>query len=247
MSAAAFKKVLELEQDDELTRNERLLNLRELDCEIKERELALAEHLKDLEEREAALNQRKKDIAAELQYELAVELDKVRQHEEEVRARKAALEAECQAREDALKKREILIAEREWVLRAQEDRPKGVMGQVFANLEALGKENDKNVQTNKTHLDNTSTSTMPLFVENSLFVGTVEEETAWLNARIDEMQRRLRVINPPPPVRAPRPPASARSDIPSTTTPTSRPSPNRPRTSANTSPPRGSRTTSRAS
>ena len=89
MSAAAFKKVLELPDDDELSRNERLLNLREIDCEIKERELALAEHLKDLEAREAALNQRKKDIAAELQYELAMELEKVTKHEAEVLARRA--------------------------------------------------------------------------------------------------------------------------------------------------------------
>lgn len=206
MSAAAFKKVLELPDDDELSRNERLLNLREIDCEIKERELALAEHLKDLEAREAALNQRKKDIAAELQYELAMELEKVTKHEAEVLARRDALEAEVKTREDALARREILIAEREWTLRAKEDRPKGVMGEVFANLEALGKENDKNVQTNRTHLDNTSTSAMPLFVENQLFVGSVAEETAWLNARIDEMQKRLAVINPPAPVRLPRPP-----------------------------------------
>jgi hypothetical protein len=34
MSAAAFKKVLEHVDEDDLTRNERLLNLRELDCEI---------------------------------------------------------------------------------------------------------------------------------------------------------------------------------------------------------------------
>ena len=145
--------------------------LRELDCEIKERELKLAEHLKDLELREAAVTQRKRDIAAELQYELGLELEKVRAHEEEVRRRKDALDAEVKQREDALARREILVAEREWTLKAKEDAPKGVMGKVFENLEALGKENDKNVQTNRTHLDNTSTSGMPLFVENALFVG----------------------------------------------------------------------------
>ena len=80
------------------------------------------------------------------------------------------------------------------------------MGEVFANLEALGKENDKNVQTNRTHLDNTLDVRHALFVENQLFVGSVAEETAWLNARIDEMQKRLAVINPPAPVRLPRPP-----------------------------------------
>ena len=206
MSAAAFKKVLEHVDEDDLTRNERLLNLRELDCEIKERELKLAEHLKDLEIREAAVTQRKRDIAAELQYELGLELEKVRAHEEEVRRRRDALDAEVKQREDALARREILVAEREWILKAKEDAPKGVMGKVFENLEALGKENDKNVQTNRTHLDNTSTSGMPLFVENALFVGTVDEEVAWLNARIDEMQKRISVIKPPAPVRAPRPP-----------------------------------------
>ena len=206
MSAAAFKKVLEHVDEDDLTRNERLLNLRELDCEIKERELKLAEHLKDLEIREAAVTQRKRDIAAELQYELGLELEKVRAHEEEIRRRKDALDAEVKQREDALARREILVAEREWILKAKEDAPKGVMGKVFENLEALGKENDKNVQTNRTHLDNTSTSGMPLFVENALFVGTVDEEVAWLNARIDEMQKRISVIKPPAPVRAPRPP-----------------------------------------
>ena len=206
MSAAAFKKVLEHVDEDDLTRNERLLNLRELDCEIKERELKLAEHLKDLELREAAVTQRKRDIAAELQYELGLELEKVRAHEEEVRRRRDALDAEVKQREDALARREILVAEREWILKAKEDAPKGVMGKVFENLEALGKENDKNVQTNRTHLDNTSTSGMPLFVENALFVGTVDEEVAWLNARIDEMQKRISVIKPPAPVRAPRPP-----------------------------------------
>ena len=206
MSAAAFKKVLEHVDEDDLTRNERLLNLRELDCEIKERELKLAEHLKDLELREAAVTQRKRDIAAELQYELGLELEKVRAHEEEVRRRRDALDAEVKQREDALARREILVAEREWTLKAKEDAPKGVMGKVFENLEALGKENDKNVQTNRTHLDNTSTSGMPLFVENALFVGTVDEEVAWLNARIVEMQKRISVIAPPAPVRAPRPP-----------------------------------------
>ena len=206
MSAAAFKKVLEHVDEDDLTRNERLLNLRELDCEIKERELKLAEHLKDLEIREAAVTQRKRDIAAELQYELGLELEKVRAHEEEVRRRRDALDAEVKQREDALARREILVAEREWILKAKEDAPKGVMGKVFENLEALGKENDKNVQTNRTHLDNTSTSGMPLFVENALFVGTVDEEVAWHNARIDEMQKRISVIKPPAPVRAPRPP-----------------------------------------
>ena len=206
MSAAAFKKVLEHVDEDDLTRNERLLNLRELDCEIKERELKLAEHLKDLEIREAAVTQRKRDIAAELQYELGLELEKVRAHEEEVRRRRDALDAEVKQREDALARREILVAEREWILKAKEDAPKGGMGKVFENLEALGKENDKNVQTNRTHLDNTSTSGMPLFVENALFVGTVDEEVAWLNARIDEMQKRISVIKPPAPVRAPRPP-----------------------------------------
>jgi hypothetical protein len=206
MSAAAFKKVLEHVDEDDLTRNERLLNLRELDCEIKERELKLAEHLKDLEIREAAVTQRKRDIAAELQYELGLELEKVRAHEEEVRRRRDALDAEVKQREDALARREILVAEREWILKAKEDAPKGVMGKVFENLEALGKENDKNVQTNRTHLDNTSTPGMPLFVENALFVGTVDEEVAWLNARIDEMQKRISVIKPPAPVRAPRPP-----------------------------------------
>ena len=164
MSAAAFKKVLEHVDEDDLTRNERLLNLRELDCEIKERELKLAEHLKDLEIREAAVTQRKRDIAAELQYELGLELEKVRAHEEEVRRRRDALDAEVKQREDALARREILVAEREWILKAKEDAPKGVMGKVFENLDALGKENDKNVQTNRTHLDNTSTSGMPLFV-----------------------------------------------------------------------------------
>jgi len=198
--------VLEHVDEDDLTRNERLLNLRELDCEIKERELKLAEHLKDLEIREAAVTQRKRDIAAELQYELGLELEKVRAHEEEVRRRRDALDAEVKQREDALARREILVAEREWILKAKEDAPKGVMGKVFENLEALGKENDKNVQTNRTHLDNTSTSGMPLFVENALFVGTVDEEVAWLNARIDEMQKRISVIKPPAPVRAPRPP-----------------------------------------
>ena len=207
MSAAAFKKVLEHVDEDDLTRNERLLNLRELDCEIKERELKLAEHLKDLELREAAVTQRKRDIAAELQYELGLELEKVRAHEEEVRRRKDALDAEVKQREDALARREILVAEREWTLKAKEDAPKGVMGKVFENLEALGKENDKNVQTNRTHLDNTSaTSGMPLFVENALFVGTVAEEVAWLNARIDDMQKRILAIDPPAPPRAPRPP-----------------------------------------
>ena len=206
MSAAAFKKVLEHVDEDDLTRNERLLNLRELDCEIKERELKLAEHLKDLELREAAVTQRKRDIAAELQYELGLELEKVRAHEDEVRRRRDALDAEVKQREDALARREILVAEREWTLKAKEDAPKGVMGKVFENLEALGKENDKNVQTNRTHLDNTSTSGMPLFVENALFVGTVDEEVAWLNARIVEMQKRISVIAPPAPVRAPRPP-----------------------------------------
>ena len=204
MSAAAFKKVLEHVDEDDLTRNERLLNLRELDCEIKERELKLAEHLKDLELREAAVTQRKRDIAAELQYELGLELEKVRAHEEEVRRRRDALDAEVKQREDALARREILVAEREWTLKAKEDAPKGVMGKVFENLEALGKENDKNVQTNRTHLDNASaTSGMPLFVENALFVGTVAEEVAWLNARIDDMQKRIRAIDPPAPPRAP--------------------------------------------
>ena len=206
MSAAALKKVLEHVDEDDLTRNERLLNLRELDCEIKERELKLAEHLKDLEIREAAVTQRKRDIAAELQYELGLELEKVRAHEEEVRRRRDALDAEVKQREYALARREILVAEREWILKAKEDAPKGVMGKVFENLEALGKENDKNVQTNRTHLDNTSTSGMPLFVDNALFVWTVDEEVAWLNARIDEMQKRISVIKPPAPVRAPRPP-----------------------------------------
>ena len=37
-------------------------------------------------------------------------------------------------------------------------------------------------------------------------MGTVDEEVAWLNARIDEMQKRISVIKPPAPVRAPRPP-----------------------------------------
>ena len=132
MSAAAFKKVLEHVDEDDLTRNERLLNLRELDCEIKERELKLAEHLKDLELREAAVTQRKRDIAAELQYELGLELEKVRAHEEEVRRRRDALDAEVKQREDALQaRREILIAEREWTLKAKEDAPKGVLGEVF--------------------------------------------------------------------------------------------------------------------
>ena len=45
--------------DEELRRNERLLNLKELDLEIKQRELDLALHLKDLEERESALLARK--------------------------------------------------------------------------------------------------------------------------------------------------------------------------------------------
>ena len=206
MSAAAFKKVLEHVDEDDLTHNERLLNLRELDYEIKERELKLAEHLKDLELREAAVTQRKRDIAAELQYELGLELEKVRAHEEEVRRRRDALDAEVKQREDALARREILVAEREWTLKAKEDAPKGVMGKVFENLEALGKENDKNVQTNRTHLDNASaTSGMPLFVENALFVGTVAEEVAWLNARIDDMQKRIRAIDPPAPPRRGRP------------------------------------------
>ena len=197
MSAAAFAKVLEVDEDD-LTRNDRLLNLRELDCEIKERELKLAEHLKDLEMREAAVTQRKRDIAAELQYELGLELEKVRAHEELVVKRKELLELEVSRREQMLARREILVAEREWILRAKEDSPKGFMGAVFANLDALGKENDKNCQTNRTHLDNTSTSGMPLFVENSLFVGTVDEETVWLNARIDDMVRNFPNNHIPP-------------------------------------------------
>lgn len=45
--------------DDVVNRNERLLNLRELDLEIKQRELDLALHLNDLEERESALMKRK--------------------------------------------------------------------------------------------------------------------------------------------------------------------------------------------
>ena len=45
---------MESATDDELIRrNERLLNLRELDLEIKQRELDLALHLNDLQEREA--------------------------------------------------------------------------------------------------------------------------------------------------------------------------------------------------
>tara|TARA_B110000977_G_scaffold199433_1_gene286824 strand:- start:1177 stop:2463 length:1287 start_codon:yes stop_codon:yes gene_type:complete len=206
MSAAAFAKVLEHVDEDDLTRNERLLNLRELDCEIKERELKLAEHLRDLEMREAAVTQRKRDIAAELQYELGLELEKVRAHEEEVLREKEQLAAEVTKREQALTRREILVQEREWTLKAKEDAPKGVMGTVFENLEALGTENDKNCQTNRTHLDNTSTSAMPLFVENALFVGTVDEEVAWLEARIKDMKERILIIAPPPPVRAPRPP-----------------------------------------
>lgn len=45
--------------DDVVNRNERLLNLRELDLEIKQRELDLALHLNDLEERESALMKEK--------------------------------------------------------------------------------------------------------------------------------------------------------------------------------------------
>ena len=78
--------------DDVVNRNERLLNLRELDLEIKQRELDLALHLNDLEERESALMKRKTAISSELEYELALELARVESHEKEMRARHDALE-----------------------------------------------------------------------------------------------------------------------------------------------------------
>ena len=121
--------------DEELRRNERLLNLKELDLEIKQRELDLALHLKDLEERESALLARKNAIAAELRHELALELERVRIHEESIKARHNALEFHVDKREKALAKRELVLSEREWTLRAKEDDPKGVMAQVFSALE----------------------------------------------------------------------------------------------------------------
>lgn len=126
---------MESATDDELIRrNERLLNLRELDLEIKQRELDLALHLNDLQEREAALMRRKTTIGAELQYELALELARVEMHENEIRARHDALEVELRKREEALAKRELNISEREWTLRAKEDQPKGEMAKVYGAL-----------------------------------------------------------------------------------------------------------------
>jgi len=120
--------------DDVVNRNERLLNLRELDLEIKQRELDLALHLNDLEERESALMKRKTAISSELEYELALELARVESHEKEMRARHDALEVEFSKREEALAKRELIISEREWTLRAKEDEPKGEMAKVYGAL-----------------------------------------------------------------------------------------------------------------
>ena len=84
--------MLSITDDEELHRNERLLNLKELDLEIKQRELDLALHLKDLEKRESALIARKNAIAAELTHELALELERVRTHETSIIARHDVLE-----------------------------------------------------------------------------------------------------------------------------------------------------------
>ena len=127
--------MLSITDDEELHRNERLLNLKELDLEIKQRELDLALHLKDLEKRESALIARKNAIAAELTHELARELERVRTHETSIIARHDVLECLMEKREKALAKRELTLSEREWTLRANEDEPKGVMAKVFSALE----------------------------------------------------------------------------------------------------------------